>query len=64
MYCRDCYWFFADDRVTDYRRDCYCFCRKKGAFFSRNYRIGEETRIAPDQKACPEFLFGADKEKI
>lgn len=64
MYCRDCYWFFADDRVTDYRRDCYCFCRKKGAFFSRNYRIGEGTRIAPDQKACPEFLLGADKEKI
>ena len=31
------------------------FCRKKGAFFSRNYKVGEGTRIAPDQRACPEF---------
>lgn len=62
MYCRDCHWFFADNRVTEYRRDGYCFCRKKGAFFSRNYRIGEGTRIAPDQKACPEFVR-RDKEE-
>ena len=55
MYCRDCRWFFADNRAWEYRRDGYCFCRKKWAFFSRNYRIGEGTRIAPDQKACPEF---------
>lgn len=55
MFCRDCRWFFRDDRISEYRRDSYCFCRKKGAFFSRNYRIGEGTRIAPNQKACPDF---------
>lgn len=55
MKCRQCRWFFADHRPAEYRRDNYCFCRKKGAFFSRNYRIGEGTRIHPEQEACPAF---------
>lgn len=54
-FCRDCRWFWADRRATDYRRDGYYFCRKKGCFFSRNYRIGEGTRIARDQAACAAF---------
>lgn len=54
-FCRDCRWFWEDRRATDYRRDGYYFCRKKGCFFSRNYRIGEGTRIARDQAACAVF---------
>ena len=54
-FCRDCRWFWEDRRATDYRRDGYYFCRKKGCFFSRNYRIGEGTRIARDQAACAAF---------
>ena len=55
MDCRECKWFWLDDRNTDYRQDTFCFCRRKGAFFSRNFRIGEGTRIAPNQKACSWF---------
>lgn len=54
-FCRDCRWFWEDRRATDYRRDGYYFCRKKGCFFSRNYRIGEGTRIDRDQAACAAF---------
>ena len=56
-YCKDCLYCVWDDRVTDYRRDAgrYVFCSRKGAFFSRNYRVHEGTRIAPEDLACEQF---------
>ncbi len=54
-YCRDCRYFYRDDRSTLYIRSLYCFCQKKGVFFSRNYRIGEGTRIGEGDTACPDF---------
>lgn len=54
-FCRDCRFCWQDDRSTDYRRPPCFFCRRKGSFFSRNYRIGEGTRIDPDQPACEQF---------
>lgn len=53
--CIDCRHCWQDDRHSVYRRPPLYFCRKKGSFFSRNYRVGEGTRIAPDQLACPLF---------
>lgn len=53
--CRDCRWFYADDRSTVYRRPPCYFCRRKGPFFSRSWRIGEGTRIGYDDPACPDF---------
>ena len=53
--CRECRYAFLDGRCTDYRRDAIWFCRRKGAFFSRNYRVSEGTRIDPDAPACPYF---------
>ena len=53
--CRDCAFFYADDRVIKYRRQPMFFCNRKGAFHSRNFRIGEGTRIAEDSPACDLF---------
>ena len=53
--CKECRFFYEDNRNTLYTRSRYCFCRRKGAFFSRNYRIGEKTRIDPGNKACEAF---------
>ncbi|MFQ9886617.1 hypothetical protein [Negativibacillus massiliensis] len=53
--CIDCRWCWKDDRATDYRRPPFFFCRKKGSFYSRNYRIGEGTRISPTQPVCEKF---------
>ncbi len=53
--CRNCAFSWEDRRETVYRREDCWFCRKKGPFFSRSYRIGEKTRVDPDAPACPEF---------
>lgn len=53
--CADCRFFYTDNRVTPYRRDPMYFCRKKGAFFSRNYSVHEKNRILPKDPACPLF---------
>lgn len=53
--CFDCRYCWQDDRSTDYRRPPCFFCRRKGSFFSRNYRIGEGTRIDPKQAVCAQF---------
>ena len=50
--CIDCRHCWKDDRQSVYRRPPLYFCRRKGSFFSRNYRVGEGTRIAPDQPSC------------
>lgn len=55
IYCPQCRYFYEDHRPTAYRRDSCCFCRCKGAFFSRNYRVGEGTRIGRNQPACSRF---------
>ncbi len=55
MKCKDCVYCWSDDRITAYRRRDMSFCRKKGTLFSRNYRPGEETRILPEDDACPWF---------
>lgn len=54
--CRDCLYFFADRRETVYRREACCFCKRKGPFYSRSYRVGEKTRIDGEQRACPDFI--------
>lgn len=54
--CKDCEYFYADDRITDYRRESCCFCRRKGAFFSRNYRVGEGTRVGLNDNACDAYI--------
>ena len=43
--CQDCRYCWQDDRSSVYRRPPFFFCRRKGSFFSRNYQIGEGTRI-------------------
>ncbi len=53
--CSSCQYCWKDTRHTDYIRPPYFFCQKKGSFFSRNYRVGEKTRIDPDFPACPEY---------
>ena len=53
--CADCRFFYADDRITPYRRDPMFFCRKKGSFFSRNYAVHEQNRILPEDPACSFF---------
>lgn len=54
--CKDCTFFYDDDRITEYRRDACYFCRRKGAFFSRNYKVGEGTRIDCGDNACKDFV--------
>lgn len=54
--CETCQFAFCDDRCTDYRRDPMWFCRRKGPFFSRNYRVGEKTRIDPKSPACDDYV--------
>ncbi|MBC8571168.1 hypothetical protein [Zongyangia hominis] len=53
--CKDCVYFYADDRGSAYRRPPCYFCRRKGVFFSRNYRVGEGTRIGREDDACEHF---------
>ena len=53
--CQDCRYCWQDDRSSVYRRPPFFFCRRKGSFFSRNYQIGEGTRIDPCQSACEQF---------
>ena len=53
--CKDCRFFYADNRIIKYRRQPMFFCNRKGAFHSRNFRIGEGTRIAENAQACPLF---------
>ena len=55
--CQDCRYCWQDDRSSVYRRPPFFFCRRKGSFFSRNYQIGEGTRIDPCQSACEQFSF-------
>lgn len=54
-WCADCRYFYADDRIMPYRRDPMFFCRKKGAFFSRNFAVHEQNRILPEDPACSLF---------
>lgn len=54
--CQNCKYCYRDDRASDYRRDVMFFCRKKGVFFSRNYRVGEGSRIQGDDPACSWFV--------
>lgn len=53
--CRECAHCWEDRRETVYRRGECWFCRLKGPFFSRSYRVGEKTRVDPDQPGCPHF---------
>ena len=65
--CQDCRYCWQDDRSSVYRRPPFFFCRRKGSFFSRNYQIGEGTRIDPCQSApASNFLLNkpiADKKE-
>lgn len=54
-FCKDCRFFYADNRVMKYRRQPMFFCNRKGAFHSRNFRIGEGSRIDKDDTACSLF---------
>ena len=53
--CRECAPCWEDRSDTVYRRGECWFCRLKGAFFRRNYRVGEKTRVDPDQPGCAHF---------
>ncbi|WMJ22541.1 hypothetical protein RBG61_11150 [Paludicola sp. MB14-C6] len=53
--CKDCIYFLLDNRVHAYRCEPYYFCKKKGNLHSRNYKIGEGTRILPNDLACEYF---------
>lgn len=53
--CENCRWFYLDDRDdrdTVYRRRECCFCRRKPFPFSRQYKVGEGSRI--DRRSCCE----------
>ena len=58
--CIDCQYYYLDERPSVYARPKMAFCRKKGRLFSRNFKVGEQTRIDPGAVACPEF---EEKEK-
>ena len=60
-FCRDCAYFYADNRITPYRRDAMYFCRRKGVFFSRNTALHTKNRILPDDPACPNFKKTSQK---
>lgn len=60
--CSDCHFFYADDRITAYRRETCYFCKRKGAFFSRNYKVGEGTRIGLHDDACENFINKRNEE--
>lgn len=53
--CRECRFFYIDNRVIKYRRQPMFFCDRKSVFHSRNFRIGEGSRIAENAEACPLF---------
>ena len=53
--CSDCAFCWRDDRATIYRREPCWFCLRKGRFFSRNVRVGEQNRIDPHAPACADF---------
>ncbi len=53
--CSDCTFFYRDDRIIKYRRQPMFFCNRKGSLHSRNFRIGEGTRIAADSDICNMF---------
>ncbi|MEM0528850.1 hypothetical protein WGC32_00695 [Zongyangia sp. HA2173] len=61
--CWECQYFYADDRGSAYRRPPCFFCRRKGGFYSRNYKIGEKTRIGREDPACPDFQFRKDPQE-
>lgn len=61
--CRNCKYCYRDNRIADYRRGEMFFCRKKGAFFSRNYRVGEGTRIHGNDIACGQFVKTSDAQE-
>lgn len=50
--CETCRWFYLDVRETVYRRGECCFCKRKPFPFSRQYKVGEGSRI--DCKSCCE----------
>ena len=52
--CEECRWFYEDRRETVYRRGRCCFCKRKPFPFSRQYRVGEGSRIDPGG-SCPDF---------
>ena len=57
MKCKDCVFCKTDGRSSTYRRPPMYFCRRKGSLFSRNYRIGEKTRVEGEAEGCPQALF-------
>ena len=56
VFCRDCRYFLIDHREHAYRKEQCYFCERKGPFYSRSYRVGEQTRIDEGWEACPEFV--------
>ena len=55
QHCIDCRYCWKDDRSTVYRRPPMYFCKKKGGFFSRSYKIGVGNRIDPEAPSCEKF---------
>jgi hypothetical protein len=55
--CKDCIYFLSDNRAHVYRSESCYFCKKKGSLHSRNYKIGEGTRILPNDIGCEHFKF-------
>lgn len=60
LFCKDCKYFYDDNRETVYRRNHCYFCKKKGVHFSRNVKVGEKNRISPNDFAC-DFFVKSDK---
>ncbi|MEG2597648.1 MAG: hypothetical protein RR977_04385 [Oscillospiraceae bacterium] len=61
--CKDCRFFYDDERDTVYRRKHCYFCKRQGVYFSRNYRVGEKGRIEKDDFACTYFRKQTENDK-
>lgn len=59
--CKDCVYLFIDNRLNTYRSAPFYFCQKKGNLHSRNYKIGEGTRISLSDDACEYFILKNNK---
>lgn len=53
--CGSCRYLYEDDRDTVYRRGRMYFCRCSPFPMSRQYKVGEGSRVAPDLPACPRW---------
>ncbi|MEG2038664.1 MAG: hypothetical protein RRZ73_02935 [Oscillospiraceae bacterium] len=61
--CESCKFCYFDNRIMKYRRQPMYFCTAKGAFFSRNFKVGEGTRIDKGGTICDKYQEYPHKDK-